>query len=208
PTARVTSKRSAAPTRAASARSRSSAWTPARSCRSRKTLGATADRARLPPGDDPQRTAAAAPDHHGQRGDHEVLDGEPFQPGDVLERGHVRREQDHVALEEARLAVVDAGRVEADGLDRPRLHEPLRRFRVQTADVELGPGLAPRPRRPEIRRAVAPARSPAGLEEHDRAGRDLAVADLPGREVRNGDAVVPVLRASLAHVDMDADADE
>src|ERR1044071_5313365 len=84
------------------------------------------------------RAAAAAFDLHRQRDDVEAFGRELFEVGEVLEGGDVTLEEDAVRLEELRLAVVDARRVEPDGLDRALAREPARGVGGEPREVALG----------------------------------------------------------------------
>src|SRR5215212_7897576 len=88
--------------------------------------------------DGAEGAAAAALDLHGEGDDVEAFGGELVEVGEVLEGGDVALEEDAVRLEELGLAVVDARRVEPDGLDLALAREPARGVGVEAGEVQLG----------------------------------------------------------------------
>ena len=93
--------------------------------------------------------------------------------------GHVRPVGDLVDDEVLRGAVVDRGRVHAEGADLALAHEVLGGFLSVRGEVQLrrvaGRVVA------EVGLLVRPAGAPAGLEEHDRAGRESRRGAPPSR---------------------------
>src|SRR5437016_3060902 len=85
-----------------------------------------------------QRCAAAALDLHRQRDYNGAPRRQLVEVRQVLEGRNVALVQHAMRFKERRLAVIDARRIEPDGLHLPRLGEPLRRVLVQTRKVQLG----------------------------------------------------------------------
>ena len=103
-----------------------------------------------------QRRAGATFDLHRQRDDERAARGQAIEIRQVLERRDVALVQDAVRLVQRRLPVVDARRVEADGLDSPRSREPFRGVGVQTGEMQLRDRRLAALGRAEITRGVGP----------------------------------------------------
>src|SRR4030095_10143512 len=82
-----------------------------------------------------QRRPAPSADLHGQRDHVRAGDGQTLERGDVLKCGHVAFVEDTMRLEQGGLAVVDAGRVDADGGDASVGDEPSRGVRMQSGEM-------------------------------------------------------------------------
>ena len=133
--------------------------------------------------------------------------GQAGQIGDVLEHRHVVRRQDAVRLEQPRLAEVDAGGVDADGAHRA-LDQPLGRGAVQAGKAQLGHRGRAALGGAQVALGIRPIAAVAGADQHDRAGRQLAVARFPTLEGGDGDLVVGIGQRAGRRVDHRGRADQ
>ena len=129
------------------------------------------------------------------------VSGQAIEIRQVLERRDVALVEDAVRLEQRRLAVVDAGGVDADGLDGAVGDEPARGVGMETGKVQLRDRRLPALGRAQVARGVGPAVREAGAEKHDRVGGNPPCSRAPSAEVRRRDLIVGVLRAGPVHVD-------
>src|SRR5512145_2173631 len=90
---------------------------------------------------DPHRPAAAVSNLHGQGDDCKSSFRELIQLRHVFQGRDVLVAERHVGFEPRRLAIVDAGGVDANRLARPLLHQPLGGSGVKTGEVKLFNGL-------------------------------------------------------------------
>ena len=103
-----------------------------------------------------QRRTRPALDLHRQRNDERPAGRKTIEIRQVLEGRHVALVQDAVRFVHRRLPVVDARRVEADGLHSPGFRKPFRGVGVQTGEMQLRDRRVAALGRAEIPRGVGP----------------------------------------------------
>ena len=105
------------------------------------------------------------------------------------------------------LSVVDRGRVDTDSAD-PARYEQFGAVQAEARKMQLGDGFRAAFGSAHVGLAVWIKRCPTGVEQYDRAFRDLSVLLLEGFDVRGADPVVNVRCRLFTHVDHEAGADQ
>ena len=156
---------------------------------------------------DPSRQPARAfRDLHRKRQDPRSSYGKRAQVRHVLERHHIFRCRDLVHDEIRGGPVVDARGVDAQGCYVSLVDEQTRRLCAVRGKMQVG-GVA-RCIVSQIAHRVRPELAPPGSQQHDRARGHTAVGGFPLLHVLAAQAVIPVLRGFLAHVDDHSRSDE